>query len=38
MFDGAVKRVVRSVDGRVWHQYGTVGVPATPVVGDPDAR
>lgn len=30
MFDGAVKRVVRSVDPKIWHDYGTVGAPSAP--------
>ncbi len=30
MFDGAVKRVVRSVDPKIWHDYGTVGAPPAP--------
>ncbi len=30
MFDGAVKRVVRSVDRRIWLDYGTMGEPSQP--------
>ena len=45
MFDGAVKRVVRSIDRKVWRDYGTVGaprdpsqLPPPPVAGQPQVK